>query len=55
MTCLRGWCASLGGVGCMLTWVVWVACLYGCHGWCVKIGKVVGVLVKVAWVAYQSE
>ena len=26
VACLRGRCASVGGVGGVLVWVVWVAC-----------------------------
>ena len=31
VACLRGWRASVGGVGGVLAWMTWVACLRGCR------------------------
>ena len=45
VACLRGRCASVGGVGGVFVWVAWVACL---RGWRASVGGVGGVL---AWVA----
>ena len=50
VVCLRGWHASLRGVGGMLPWVAWVVCLHGWCGWLANVGYVVGVLV---WVSRQ--
>ena len=48
VACLRGWCASVGGVGgvlacvgTVLMWMTWVACL-----------RVGGVLVCVVWLVF---
>ena len=38
----------MGGVGSMLAWMTWVACL---RGWRTNVGGVGGVLAWVAWVA----
>ena len=48
MACLRGWRASVGGVGGVLAGVVWVACL---RGWRANEGYVIGVL---AWVTCEG-
>ena len=45
---LTWWRASVGGVGGVLVWVEWLACL---RGWQVSVGGVGGVLTWVTWLA----
>ena len=46
--CLRGWRASVDGVGGMLAWVTWAACL---RGWRTSVDAMGGFLAWMAWVA----
>ena len=50
VACLRGWCASVGGVGGALAWMAWVACL---HGWRASVGDV-GSLCLCVYVCFIS-
>ena len=45
---MRGWRASMSGVGGMLAWVTWATCL---HRWRASMGGMGALLVCMAWVA----